>query len=198
MNLSLQESIALFQSIHTALDSSIAAAIHPLLTAQGKLHDRGVSVLIAPSTLALCGVQQETLKQLPSMEVASQDVHFEDEGAFTGKVSASMLARSGIKFCLVGHSETRKYFHETNLSVQKKVLQLQKHGVLPIICVGETLEQREAGEMESILVEQLNRAVEKADLSHPCHMHLVESMQDRRQLHHPKDHLSHHWPQKKR
>ena len=79
------------------------------------------------------------------IKVGAQNVHFADEGAFTGEISVSMLEEIGVDFCIVGHSERRQYFAETNETVNKKVLKAFEYGLTPIICCGETLTQREQG-----------------------------------------------------
>ena len=85
------------------------------------------------------------------IKVGAQNVHFADEGAFTGEISVSMLEEIGVDFCIVGHSERRQYFGETDESINKKVKKAFEHGLKPIICVGETLEQREQGITEDLV-----------------------------------------------
>lgn len=91
--------------------------------------------------------------------VAAQNVHFEDSGAFTGEVSVGMLKEIGVEWCIIGHSERRTYFNETNETVNKKALKLVAHGITPIVCVGETLAQFEAGETETIVRTQTAEAL---------------------------------------
>lgn len=78
-----------------------------------------------------------------NIKVGAQNIYFEDEGAYTGEISAKMLKESGIKYVIVGHSERRQLFHETDEIVNKKILKAVEHGICPIICVGETLRQYE-------------------------------------------------------
>jgi len=85
------------------------------------------------------------------VKLGAQDVHFDDNGAYTGKISVSMLKDVKVEYVILGHSEQRTYFHETNDSVNKKVKKVQEAGLIPIICVGETLEEREAGNTESVV-----------------------------------------------
>lgn len=87
--------------------------------------------------------------------LGAQNVHFEDEGAFTGEISVKQLAEIGVDFCIVGHSERRQYFAETNETVNKKLHKLFAVGITPIMCVGEGLEEREAGQAEAIVKAQL-------------------------------------------
>ena len=86
----------------------------------------------------------ETLKGT-DISVGAQNMHFEDAGAFTGELSASMLKDAGVKYVVLGHSERRQYFAETDELVNKKTLKAIEHGIVPIVCVGELLEQREQG-----------------------------------------------------
>lgn len=79
------------------------------------------------------------------IKVGAQNVHFEDQGAFTGEISVGMLEEIGVDFCIVGHSERRQYFNETDETVNKKLHQLFTSEILPILCVGEVLEERDAG-----------------------------------------------------
>lgn len=99
--------------------------------------------------------------------VGAQNVHYEDEGAFTGEISADMLSEIGVDFCIVGHSERRQYFAETNETVNLKVKKLLEKGIAPIMCVGESLEQRDSGELYDFVRTQLKEGlagVEKDDL----------------------------------
>ena len=79
------------------------------------------------------------------VKVGAENLHFEDKGAFTGEVSADMLVDMGVDYVIIGHSERREYFAETDETVNKKVLKAFEHGITPIICCGETLTQREQG-----------------------------------------------------
>ncbi|MBP5631715.1 MAG: triose-phosphate isomerase [Clostridia bacterium] len=79
------------------------------------------------------------------IKIAAQNMHFEEKGAYTGEVSGQMLKSMGVTYVIIGHSERREYFAETNRTVNKKVIAAYKCGLKPIICVGESLAQREAG-----------------------------------------------------
>ena len=79
------------------------------------------------------------------MQVGAQNVHFEDNGAFTGEISGVMLKDLGVEYVIIGHSERRAYFAESDETVNKKVHAAFRHGLTPIVCVGEKLEEREAG-----------------------------------------------------
>ena len=121
---------------------------------------------IANRKIALCApyLQLEILKEFlkdSSVKVGAQNVHFEDEGAFTGEISVPMLEELGIDFCIVGHSERRNLFGETDGSVNQKIKRLLKSSVKPIICIGETLEERRRGHEKEVIEKQL-----RADLAH--------------------------------
>ena len=80
-----------------------------------------------------------------NIEIGAENMYFEDSGAYTGEISPLMLTDVGVKYVVLGHSERREYFGETDETVNKKVLKAYEHGITPIICCGETLEQREQG-----------------------------------------------------
>lgn len=92
--------------------------------------------------------------------VGAQNVHFEDEGAFTGEISAPMLTEIGVDYCVIGHSERRQYFAETDETVNLKLKKLFSVGITPILCVGESLEQRDAGKAVEIVEGQLAKDLE--------------------------------------
>ena len=80
-----------------------------------------------------------------NIQIGAENLYFEDKGAFTGEMSPEMLTDAGVKYVVIGHSERRQYFAETNETVNKKVLKAFEHGITPIVCCGESLEQREQG-----------------------------------------------------
>ena len=87
--------------------------------------------------------------------VAAQNMHWEDQGAFTGEVSAAMLKEIGVDYCIIGHSERRQYFAETDETVNKKVRKALSEGILPILCCGESLETRDAGQQNAFVEAQI-------------------------------------------
>ena len=96
--------------------------------------------------------------------LGAQNTFWSDEGAFTGEVSPTMLKEFGISFCLVGHSERRTVLGETDEMVAKKAAALQKHGIEPVICVGETASQRKKGEAAKIVRKQIADALKEWDM----------------------------------
>lgn len=93
------------------------------------------------------------------LRISAQNSYFEDEGAFTGEVSPFALADIGVDYVIIGHSERREYFYETDEDINKKAHAIFKHGMIPIICCGETLEQREAGKTNEWVSGQIKNAL---------------------------------------
>lgn len=119
---------------------AVAAAAHP-----------GVDVAIAlPATLIVPGVAR-----VPGLSIGAQDVHQADKGAHTGCISATMAGEAGARFSIVGHSERRADQGETDAMVKAKAEALRRAGLAAIVCVGETLEQREAGQAEAVVTAQV-------------------------------------------
>ncbi len=98
--------------------------------------------------------------QNTNIKVGAQNMHWEEKGAYTGEVSGQMLKSIGVEYVIIGHSERRQYFAETDKTVNKKVKAALANGLKPIICVGETLEQREQGKAEEIITKQTMLALE--------------------------------------
>ena len=114
-------------------------------------------ILCVPYTdlfYVLLNVQETNIK------VGAQNVHWEENGAYTGEISPKMLKSIGVEYVIIGHSERRQYFNETDETVNKKVKSALNNGLKPIICVGETLEQRESGETKKIITTQTRLALD--------------------------------------
>ena len=92
------------------------------------------------------------------IKIAAQNMHYEDSGAFTGEVSADMLKEAGATYVVIGHSERRQYFNETDETVNLKLKKAHRSGLKPIVCCGETLEEREAGTTEAVVRRQVETA----------------------------------------
>jgi triosephosphate isomerase len=113
-------------------------------------------VVICPTYVALDRVTKAVKGS--SIQTGAQDMHWENQGAFTGKISGDMIKDLGVHYVIIGHSEQRSYFHETNDSVNKKVKKALESGLTPIICVGETLAEREENRTESVVEDHVRGA----------------------------------------
>ncbi len=109
----------------------------------------GAEIVVAVPFTAISDVAKELKGS--NVKVAAQNMHWEAKGAFTGEIAASMLKELGVEFVILGHSERREYFGETNEIVNKKVKAALAAGITPILCVGEKLEDREAGNTENVV-----------------------------------------------
>ena len=98
--------------------------------------------------------------QNTNIKIGAQNMHQEEKGAYTGEVSAEMLKAIGVEYVIIGHSERRQYYNETDKSVNEKIKAALKNGLKPIVCVGETLEQKEEGKTEEIITKQVELALE--------------------------------------
>jgi triosephosphate isomerase len=136
---SLSESIALATGVRDATASVEA-----------------VDIAVGPGFVALATVA-EKLKG-SALGVASQDGYWEVKGAFTGEVAMAQIADAGVRYAIVGHSERRQYFGETDETVARKAKAALAHGLIPIICIGETLAERDAGQALAVVARQLDGA----------------------------------------
>ena len=93
-----------------------------------------------------------------NINIGAENMYFEESGAYTGEIAPNMLTDVGVKYVIIGHSERREYFAETDATVNKKVLKAFEHGITPIICCGETLEQREQGIAVDFIRQQIKIA----------------------------------------
>lgn len=110
-------------------------------------------VVIAPTAIALDAVVKAT--KGTNVKVAAQNAHFEEKGAFTGEISLKALQELGVNYVILGHSERRQYFNETDEALNKKVKAAFAHGITPILCCGETLEEREANVTNEVTGKQI-------------------------------------------
>ncbi len=118
-----------------------------------------VDVVVAPPFTAIAAVSNELYNKKSDVGVSGQNMHWEDSGAFTGEVSAAMLRVAGASYVILGHSERRQLFGETDEMVAKKVAAANAGGLKPIVCVGETLAEREAGQTLDVIARQVRAAL---------------------------------------
>ena len=120
-------------------------------------------VVIAPPFTAISTFSIHS--DFDCLDISSQNIHWEDEGAFTAEISPKMLLEHGVSYAIVGHSEPRKYFSESDEQINKRAISAQSNGLTPIVCVGETLHQREKGEAERVITRQVEQGLERTDPS---------------------------------
>jgi triosephosphate isomerase len=121
----------------------------------------GRDVVIAPPFTAIPTLGQALAGS--GVAIAAQNVHWEEKGAYTGMISAPMLLEHGVTHAIVGHSEPRKYYSETDEQINLRARAAQKAGLIPILCVGESLDQREARETERVIHRQVEQGLEGID-----------------------------------
>jgi triosephosphate isomerase (TIM) len=132
----------------TAEARDLAAKLTPLVSGV-----KNREIVLAPTFTSLQTVS-EAIKGT-NMILAAQNMHWEDRGAFTGEISAEMLLDLGCKYVIIGHSERRQFFGETDETVNKKAKQALKKGLSAILCIGETLAEREAGKLNEVISRQV-------------------------------------------
>jgi triosephosphate isomerase len=117
-----------------------------------------VDIVVGPPFTALYAVAEAARNS--NIDVAAQNMHWEREGAFTGEVSAAMVKEAGAEYVIIGHSERRQLFGETDVNVNRKVMAAITAGIVPIVCMGETLEERERNETLAILDRQIKQGLD--------------------------------------
>jgi len=146
MNNTVEEASGLVEGLKQELASSTAEIVV------------GVPFVCIPSV-------KEILKD-SNIKVSAQNMHWEEKGAFTGEISPRMLCALGVDYVIIGHSERRQYFGETDETINKKLQSAAIHNLIPIVCVGETLEQREKNVTEEIIRYQVKMAFSNIDIEH--------------------------------
>jgi triosephosphate isomerase len=135
----------------------VSPYLNKFLTEVGKADD--VEIVFIPSFTSIPALSAALKDSGSFVEIGAQNLHFETRGAFTGEVSAAMLRAVGVKYVLIGHSERRQYFHETDEVAAKKGQCALKSGLSPILCFGETLAEREANLVNEVLERQLRKGL---------------------------------------
>lgn len=138
-------------------------AFIPEITDTNTDPDEERGIILCPTFTSL-GLMSKTLHG-SRVRLGSQNIHWEESGAYTGEVSGAMLTELGVSYAIVGHSERRQYFGETDETVNLRLKAAQRHALIPILCVGETKAQRDTGETEAIIENQLKKALVDIDQS---------------------------------
>jgi triosephosphate isomerase len=146
------------------MHKTIGEAVDFVNGIKDQVKDPTVDVVICAPALLLPALKEVT--KGTNVNVAAQNMHWEEKGAFTGEISPIMLKDLGVEYCVLGHSERRQYFNETDETVNKKVLSALSHGILPIMCIGETLEQREEGKTNDVVNGQVIAGLETVSADH--------------------------------
>ncbi|MGL4382723.1 MAG: triose-phosphate isomerase [Bacilli bacterium] len=143
------------------MNMSIAQGIDFISKLEASIANDQIEVGIAPQTIALAAIKEQASKVL----IGAQNVYFEENGAFTGETSPLLLEELGLNFSLVGHSERRQYFNETDVNVNKKAIKLLEHNITPVICVGETLEEFEANLTQKVIEDSVATCLSNLDIT---------------------------------
>ena len=130
-----------------------------------------VDVMVSPPFTSLSAVA-EALKD-SYIGVAVQNIHWEERGAFTGEISAPLAKEAGAEFTLVGHSERRQFFGETNETVNRKIHAALKHGLTPVFCIGETLSERESGNVQQVIQSQMEEGLSNVSIKKGDHIDYI-------------------------
>jgi triosephosphate isomerase (TIM) len=147
--------------------SDARAFMRTFLVRYARRADR--SVIIFPPAVTLAAMVDAT-KERPDILLGIQNIHWEDKGAFTGEVSAPIARDAGARYVLVGHSERRHVFGEKDDETRRKCAAAARAGLRPMLCVGEKLDERRAGETESVVLRQLEAGVADLDPAHMAQM----------------------------
>lgn len=130
--------------------------------------DEKVQIVLCPPFTAL-GSVAEAIKG-SNVELGAQNCHYEDKGAFTGEIAISFLSDAGCKYVIIGHSERRQYFNEDDALINKKVKKVLSSGLIPIFCIGETLQERQKEQTFDVLKRQVLHGLQEVSLSDPLKM----------------------------
>ncbi len=137
-------------------------AISFILAVEGKLPDSVDCVVCAPAIIL-----RDLVKRRTTLQIGAQNMNQNDSGAYTGEISPVMLRDTEVEYVILGHSERRAYYNETNESVNAKIKKALEFDLKPIVCVGEVLEEREAGSTNAVLKEQITKGFDGVKISNP-------------------------------
>ena len=137
---------------------TVEEAVNLIEELKPQVADASCEVVVCPPFIALDAAVKAAAGS--NIKVGAQNMHFEEKGAFTGEVAPGMLEALKVDYVIIGHSERRQYFNETDETVNKKLKKAFEHNLIPILCVGETLEEREANKTEEIIGAQIEKDLE--------------------------------------
>jgi triosephosphate isomerase len=135
------------------MNNTVSQGLELIEALKPLVKDANCEVVVCPTAVSLDAVVKATADS--NIAVGAQNMHFEENGAFTGEIAPSMLAELGVKYVVLGHSERRTYFGETDEALNKKLKKAFEHKLIPILCIGETLEEREGNITEEVLGKQI-------------------------------------------
>ena len=135
------------------MNKTVSEAVKLVEELKPLVKDAKCDVVVCPTFVCLDAVKKAV--EGTNIKIGAQNMHFEENGAFTGEISPKMLEEMGIEYVVLGHSERRTYFNETDAAINKKVKAAFAHNITPIVCCGETLEQREAGVTDDFIACQI-------------------------------------------
>ena len=139
------------------MNKTIKEAVEFVNEIKGQVTDTDVEVVLcAPATMLK---DMKEAAKGSNVKIGAQNMHFEESGAFTGEIAPAMLKEIDVDYVVIGHSERREYFNETDETVNKKVLKALEVAIRPIMCCGETLEERESGKMEDVVKTQITEGL---------------------------------------
>lgn len=144
------------------MNKATVAAVELAAAVKGALNGMGEAEVVLCPTFTALKVVGDVISG-SSLKLGAQNMHWEKEGAFTGEISAEMLKDVGCQYVILGHSERRQYFHENDAIVNRKAKAALAAGLIPIVCVGETLEQREANQTEDVVTTQVTKSLAGLD-----------------------------------
>jgi triosephosphate isomerase len=139
------------------MNTNIEQAVKLAIDIKAQYKSADVDVVLCPPFTNLYAVHR--IIQDTPIKLGAQDMHWEESGAYTGQITAGMLTSVGCQFVIIGHSERREFFGETDETVNKKIKKALEYHLTPIVCVGELLEEREAGETEAVVARQIKGAL---------------------------------------